>query len=251
MLRAEQNKKMHYLKNLYWSILYLGEAALSIHLIPMCSEDGAMQGESRTAAGQAEGTLARELQANHKKDRAASEKESDVDSTEHQKVGTSQLRCFHSSICPCQKLEVCFLLQSIFSASLKEDRERGKQCNCGLLTWLSYWQCPRLLSNTPVINFTKDPLPSDYFFSNTLACQDKEWLFAESKNESVRVQGAVKSLLGHTAEHCQIWHGVDMSKLLRDFTQIFLGEMTEALHRGLEVVLEGSCVVFQTHLWKW
>lgn len=46
-----------------------------------------MQGESRTAAGQAEGTLARELQANHKKDRAASEKESDVDSTEHQKVG--------------------------------------------------------------------------------------------------------------------------------------------------------------------
>lgn len=162
----------------------------------------------------------------------------------------SQLRCFHSSICPCQKLEVCFLLQSIFSASLKEDRERGKQCNFGLLTWLSYWQCPRLLSNTPVINFTKDPLPSDYFFSNTLACQDKEWLFAESKNESVRVQGAVKSLLGHTAEHCQIWHGVDMSKLLRDFTQIFLGEMTEALHRGLEVVLEGSCVVFQTHLWK-
>lgn len=68
----------------------------------MSPEGGAMQDESGTAAGQVEGTL-QELQANHKKDRAASEKESDVDSTEHQKVRTSQLRCFHSSICPCQK----------------------------------------------------------------------------------------------------------------------------------------------------
>lgn len=65
-----------------------------------------------------------------------------------------------------------------------------------------------------------------------MACQDKECFFAESKNESVRVQGAVKSLLGHVAEHCQNLHGVDMSKLLRDFTQVFLGEMIEALHKG-------------------
>lgn len=134
------------------------------------------------------------------------------------------------------------------SASLKEYKKRVRKCNGSLLTWLSYWQCPKLLSNTLVINFTKDPSPSDYFFSNTLACQDKECFFAESKNK--RVQGAVKSLWGHTAECCQNWHGIDMSKLLRDFTQIFLGEMTEALHRGLEVVLEGSCVIFQTHLWK-
>lgn len=58
----------------------------------------------------------------------------------------------------------------------------------------------------------------------------------------------MKSLLGHTAEHWQSWHGENTSRFLRDFIQTLLGEMIEALHRDLEAVLEGSCVAFQAQL---
>lgn len=62
-------------------------------------------------------------------------------------------------------------------------------------------------------------MPRDNFFSNTLACQDKECFFAESKSENVGVQGGRDETTGA--------HGKALKKLvwgrpeqvLRDFTE--------------------------------
>lgn len=116
----------------------------------------------------------------------------------------------------------------------------SKQYNSSLLTGLSSWRCPNLLSNTPVINFTKDPLPRDNFFSNTLACQDKEYFLAESKSENVGVQGGGEETTGAQGEALKklVWGRLEQN------SKGFLWEMIEALSRGLEAVFAGSCVVF-------
>lgn len=160
--------------------------------------------------------------------------------------GPLLLRSFHSSICPCQKNWSLFPFAIFPKCKSQGGKERSMPCNCSLLTGLSSWQCPKLLSNTPVINFTKDPLPRDNFFSNTLACQDKECFFAESKSENVGVQRGREETTGADGKALKklVW-----GRPKKGFKG-FHWEIIEALSRDLEAVFEGSCVVFQAQHWN-
>lgn len=156
--------------------------------------------------------------------------------------------CQHLSLS--KKTEVCFLLQSIVSASPREDKKGASNAIA-----VSLHGYP--LGNAPSYYLTHQSLTLQRIHCPEIISSATLW-HVKIRNVSLlrarvrmwECRGAVKSLLGHTAEHWQSWHGENTSRFLRDFIQILLGEMIEALHRDLEAVLEGSCVAFQAQLWK-